>query len=86
VFGVEAWRVFAAVLLAAGGLVLVLLTMAKWRERRGSTGGQVALSGVITFTVLALLCLLVATVLPAWLSWSVVVVVGVTVSVMMLAS
>ena len=77
---------FAAVLIAAGGLLLVLQTMAKVRERRGATGGTVALSGVITFTVLGLLCLLVATVLPAWLSWSVVVLVGATVSVLMLAS
>jgi hypothetical protein len=78
--------VIAAALLAAGGLVMVLLTMAKVRERRGATGGTAALAGVITFTVLAVLCLLVATVLPAWLSWSVVVVIGATVSVMMLAS
>jgi hypothetical protein len=85
-FGVEAWRVFAAALIAAGGLVLVLIAMAKVRERRGATGGTVALAGVIAFTILGLLCLLVATVLPAWLSWSVVVVVGATVSVMMLAS
>jgi hypothetical protein len=78
--------VFAAALIAAGGLVLVLQTMAKVRERPGATGGTVALAGVITFTVLGLLCLLVATVLAAWLSWSVVILVGVTVSVMMLAS
>jgi len=83
---VEAWRVIAAALLAAGGLVMVLLTMAKVRERRGATGRTVALAGVITFTLLAVLCLLVATVLPAWLSWSVVLVIGATVSVMMLAS
>lgn len=82
----DGWRLVAAVLIAAGGLVLVLLTMAKARERRGSTGGTVALVGVITFTVLALLCLLVATVLPAWLVWSAVVLVGATVSVMLLAS
>ena len=45
-----------------------------------------ALAGAITFTVLALLCLLVVTVFPAWLSWSIVVAVGTTVSVMLLAS
>lgn len=72
--------------MAAGGLVLVLLTMAKVREREGSTGGQVALSGAITLTVLALLCLLTVTVFPSWLAWSAVVVVGVTVTVLMLAS
>lgn len=82
----NAWRVLASALLAAGGLVLVLQTMAKVRERRGATGGTVALAGVITLTVFALLCLLVATVLPAWLSWTLVAVVGATVSVLMLAS
>jgi hypothetical protein len=86
VFAVEAWRLIAAALLAAGGLVLVLLVMAKVRERRGATGGTVALAGVITLTVLALLCLLVATVLAPWLSWAVVILVGATVTVMMLAS
>lgn len=83
----EAWRLIAAALVAAGGVVLVLLTMAKVRERKGgATNGQVALSGAITFTILALLCVLIVTVLPAWLTWSAVVVVGVIVSVMMLAS
>ena len=82
----DGWRLIAAALIAAGGLVLVLLTMAKVRERDGSTGGSVALSGAITFTVLALLCVLVATVLPAWLVWTAVGLVGVTVSVMLLAS
>jgi hypothetical protein len=83
---VDAWRLIAAALLAAGGLVLVLLTMAKVRERDGATGGQVALAGAITFTLLAVLCVLVLTVLAPWLTWSIVVVVGVTVSVMLLAS
>jgi hypothetical protein len=82
----EAWRLIAAALTAAGGVVLVLLTMAKVRERSGSTGGQVALSGVITLTVLALLCVLILTVLVPWLAWTIVIVVGVTVSVMLLAS
>jgi hypothetical protein len=82
----EAWRLIAAALVAASGVVLVLLTMAKVRERRGATNGQVALAGAITFTVLALLCVLMVTVLTPWLTWSAVVVVGVTVTVMMLAS
>jgi hypothetical protein len=82
----EAWRLIAAALTAAGGVVLVLLTMAKVRERSGSTGGQVALSGAITLTVLALLCVLILTALVPWLAWTVVIVVGVTVSVMLLAS
>jgi hypothetical protein len=82
----EAWRLIAAALVAASGVVLVLLTMAKVRERRGATNGQVALAGAITFTVLVLLCVLIVTVLTPWLTWSAVVVVGVTVTVMMLAS
>jgi 3,4-dihydroxy-2-butanone 4-phosphate synthase len=86
VHAVDGWRLIAAALIAAGGLVLVLLTMAKTRERRGATGGTVALVGTITFTALAVLCVLVATVLPAWLVWTAVVLVGATVSVMMLAS
>jgi hypothetical protein len=82
----DGWRWIAAALIVAAGLVLVLLTMAKVRERRGATGGTVAIAGVITLTALAVLCLLVATVLPAWLVWTAVVLVGTTVTVMMLAS
>lgn len=82
----EAWRLIAAALIAAGGVVLVLLAMAKVRERRGATAGQVALTGAITFTLLALLCVLVVTVLPVRLVWSLVVFMGVTVTVMLLAS
>jgi hypothetical protein len=83
---VEAWRLIAAALLGAGGIVLVLLAMAKMRDRRGATGGQVALTGAIAFTVLVLLCVLVLTVVVPWLAWSLVVLVGVTVTVLMLAS
>jgi hypothetical protein len=82
----DGWRWIAVALLVAAGLVLVLQIMAKVRERPGATGGGVALAGAITLTALAVLCLLVATVLPAWLVWTAVVLVGVTVSVMLLAS
>ena len=74
-----AWRLIAAALVAAGGVVLV-------RERRAATNGQVALAGAITFTVLTLLCVLIVTVLTPWLVWSVVVLVSVTVTVLLLAS
>ena len=84
--GVETWRLIAAGLIAVAGIVLVLLTMAKVRERKGSTNGSVALSGAITFTVLVLLCVLVITVLSPPVVWGLVVVVGVTVTVMLLAS
>jgi len=83
---VDGWRWIAVALLVAGGLVLVLQIMAKVRERRGATGGTVALAGAITLTGLALLCLLAATVLAPWLVWTAVVLVGATVSVMLLAS
>jgi len=83
---VEAWRVVATVLLAAAGLVLVLLTMAKTRDRKDATSGQVAIAGAITFTVLLVLCVLTLTVLTAPLVWGVVGVVVVVVSVMLLAS
>lgn len=82
----ELWRIVAAVLLGVAGIVIVLLTMAKVRERKGSTGGTVAISGAVTFTVLAILCVLVLTVFAPWLVWTVVIGVCVVTSVMMLAS
>jgi hypothetical protein len=81
----EAWRLIAAALIAAGGVVLVLFVMARARERGGSTTGQVALAGAITFTVLSVLCVLVVTVLAPWLTWSLVILVGLTVTVMLVA-
>jgi heme/copper-type cytochrome/quinol oxidase subunit 2 len=83
---VEGWRLIAGALLAVGGIVLMLLTMARVRERRGSTGGDVAVAGAVSLVVLAILVLLVLLVLPAVAAWTVVGVVGVTVTVMMLAS
>jgi hypothetical protein len=86
VWRVEGWRLIAAALVAVSGIVLMLLTMAKVRERKGATGGDVAVAGAITLVVLAILCVLVLTVLPAAVAWGVVVLVGGTVTVMMLAS
>jgi hypothetical protein len=83
---VEGWRLIAAALVAVSGIVLMLLTMAKVRERKGATGGDVAVAGAITLVVLAILCVLVLTVLPTAVVWGVVVLVGGTVTVMMLAS
>ena len=82
----DGWRWIAVALLVAGGLVLVLQIMAKVRERRGATGGTVALAGAITLTALVLLCVLTATVLAPWLVWTAVVLIGITVTVMLLAS
>ena len=73
-------------LLAAAGFVIVLLTMAKTRDRRDATGGQVALAGAISFTLLVVLCVLTLTVLAPAVTWIVVGVVGVAVTVMVLAS
>lgn len=76
----------ATVLLAAAGIVLVLLTMAKTRDRRSATGGQVAVNGAISLTVLVVLCVLTMTVLTPVVTWVVVGVVAVAVGVMLLAS
>ncbi len=83
---VEGWRLLAAALVAVSGIVLGLLTMAKVRERKGSTGGDVAVAGAITLVILAILCVLVLTVLPGSVVWFIVVLVAGTVTVMMLAS
>ncbi len=83
---VEGWRLVAGALVVAAGIVLMLLTMAKVRERRGATGADVAVAGAISFAVLVILVGLVLLVLPAGIAWGVVVVVGGAVTVMMLAS
>lgn len=82
----ETWRILATALLGLGGLVLVLVAMAGARDRRGSTGGQVALTGAITFVVVLVLCVLTITVLPSVVVWSLVVVVGIAVTVLVLVS
>jgi hypothetical protein len=74
----EAWRVIAGVLIGAGGILLVLQTMAYARERKGSTGGTVALAGLIAFVVLMLLCVLSLTVFPGLVVWGLVVILGLT--------
>ncbi|MFI5584650.1 hypothetical protein ACIA5G_06435 [Amycolatopsis sp. NPDC051758] len=81
----ETWRVIATALLAAAGLPLTLVVMAKVRDRTQSSG-QVALGGVVTFTLLVVLGVLILTVLPGLASWVLVAGVGAAVSVMLLAS
>jgi hypothetical protein len=83
---VEGWRLIAGALLAMSGIVLMLLTMAKVRERRDASGGDVAVAGAISLVVLVILVLLVLLVLPAVAAWTVVVLVGGSVTVMLLAS
>jgi hypothetical protein len=82
----EGWRVLATALLAVAGIVIVLLTMAKTRDRRDATSGTVALNGAISFTVLVVLCVLTLTVLPPAVAWILVGVVAAAVTVMLLAS
>ncbi|CRK61038.1 hypothetical protein [Alloactinosynnema sp. L-07] len=79
----ETWRMIATVLLAVGGVVLMLVTMAKVRERTGS-GSTVAITGAIGTTVLVLLCVLTLTALAPPIAWGTVIVVGVVGSVMLL--
>ena len=75
----------ATALLAVAGLPLVLVVMAKVRDRTQSSG-QVALGGVITFTLLVVLGVLMLTVLPGLVAWVLVAAVAGAVSVMLLAS
>jgi hypothetical protein len=79
----EAWRLITAALIVLAGLVLVLVTMAKVRDRTGR-GGTVAVAGAVALTLLALLCLLTLTVFPQPVAWGAVLVVGTAVSVMLL--
>nr|WP_158887696.1 hypothetical protein [Amycolatopsis anabasis] len=81
----EAWRIIAAAVLAVAGIVLTLIVMAKVRDRTQNSG-QVAISGAVTLTTLALLAVLMLTVLPGVVTWAIVVIVVVAVSVMLLAS
>ncbi|MFB9691308.1 hypothetical protein [Amycolatopsis plumensis] len=80
----ETWRVIATALLAAAGLPLVLVVMAKVRDRTQSSG-NVALGGVVTLTFLVVVGVLTLTVLPGAVSWAFVAVVAAAVSVMLLA-
>jgi len=80
----EGWRLIAAVLFGTGGLILVVFAMAKARDRRDATGGHVAITGAVAFTVVTVLTVLVATALPASVAWSLVGMVAVLVSVLLL--
>ncbi len=75
----------ATALLAAAGLPLVLVVMAKVRDRTQHSG-QVALGGVITFTLLVVVGVLTLTVLPGVVSWALVAAVAAAAGVMLLAS
>jgi hypothetical protein len=81
---VQAWRIIAAALLGAAGILLVPIVMAKVRDHTGKSG-HVAISGVVTLTALLLVGVVILTVLPGVLTWVVVAVVVAAVSVMVLA-
>lgn len=81
----EPWRLLATALLAVAGFVLVLIVMAKVRDRTGDSG-RVAISGTVAFTALLLLGILAITVLPALLTWALVALISAAVAVMALAS
>lgn len=68
----------AGLLIGVGGILLVLQTMAYTRERKGSTGGTVALAGLISFVILVLLCVLSLTVFPALVVWGIVLILVLT--------
>jgi hypothetical protein len=82
----ETWRVIAGVLIAIGGVILVLLAMAQTRDRKGATNSSVALSGAISATIVVLLCVLSLTVLPGQVVWVIVALVGVANTVLLLTS
>lgn len=74
----------ATVLLAAAGLPLVLVLMAKARDRTGRSG-TVAVTGAVALVVLLLLGVVMLTVLPGVLTWSLLGLVVAALGVMMLA-
>jgi hypothetical protein len=82
---VETWRIIATALLALAGLPLVLVLMAKARDRTDSSG-TVAITGAVAFVVLLLLGVVMLTVLSGALTWVIVAVVAAALGVMMLAS
>ncbi len=82
---VETWRIIAVVLLGVFGLPLVLVVMAKVRDRADNSGA-VAIGGVVTLTALLVLGVLMLTALPGVLTWILVAAVATAVSVMLLAS
>ncbi|MGK4596949.1 hypothetical protein [Amycolatopsis sp. w19] len=81
----ETWRVVATVLLAAAGLPLVLVLMAKARDRTGRSA-TVATTGAVALVTLLLLGVVMLTVLPGVLTWCVAGLVVAALGVMMLAS
>lgn len=81
----ETWRIIATALFAAAGLTLVLFVMARVREKTESAG-QTAIAGSVVLAGTVIVAVLILTVLAPWLTWTFVILAGVTVTVMVLAS
>ncbi|WP_028848520.1 MULTISPECIES: hypothetical protein [Thermocrispum] len=81
----ETWRIIATALFAAAQLALVLFVMAHVRERTDSFA-KAAIAGAVVLAASLIVGVLMVTVLAPWLAWTFVVVAGVTVTVMVLAS
>ena len=68
----ETWRIIATCLMAFGGIVMTLLMTGKVRDDRNRTTGDVARVALWSTLVFAVLCLLIATVLPGTVVWGLV--------------
>lgn len=81
----EAWRIIATALFGAAGIALTLIVMAQVRERSESAS-QTAISGAVGTAAGMVLAVLMLTVLAPALTWALVVLAGISVTVMVLAS
>lgn len=64
----ETWRVLAVTLLGVSGILVILIIMARTRERTHSAAST-AVAGLVSVTALGTGCVLTLTVLPAVLAW-----------------
>lgn len=81
----EAWRIIATALFGAAAIALTLFGMAQVRERTGSAS-RTAISGAVAAAGTFVLAAVMLTVLAAPLTWAIVVVAGISVTVMVLAT
>ena len=68
----ETWRIIATCLLAFGGIIMTLLITGKVRDDRNRNAGDVTRAALWSTLVFAVLCGLIATVLPSTVVWGVV--------------
>lgn len=69
----EAWRIAGTVLTTVVGGLLVLGTMGQVRDRQDRRRGDVVRAGAYGFALVGLCTALTATVLPADISWALVI-------------